>query len=108
MNIAKQFLEIDFFLTQNRLVAVLKEMAVAPVSSVETDGIPGQQTSHYRGNWRKACFEKQMTMIGKQRPSITTGTALIYDCAQSFQKVDTIVVIPKNIAFFDSSGNHMV
>ena len=42
MDISDQFLEIDFFLTENRLVAVLKEMAVAPVSSVEGDGITCQ------------------------------------------------------------------
>ena len=47
-------------------------------------------------------------MIGKQRPSITACAALVYDCAQFFQEVVTIVVVPKNIAFFDSSGNDMV
>ena len=47
-------------------------------------------------------------MIGKQRPGITTCAAVVYDGAQSFQIIVTIVVVPKNIAFFDSSGNHMV
>jgi hypothetical protein len=47
-------------------------------------------------------------MIGKQRPGITTCAAIVYDCAQSFQKIVTIVVVPENIALFDSSGNDMV
>ena len=58
-------IDIDFFLRENRLVAVLKKMAVAAVSSVETDGITIEQTSHCRGNWRKVCFEEQVTTIGK-------------------------------------------
>ncbi len=47
-------------------------------------------------------------MIGKQRPGITTCAALVYDSAQSFQKIVTIVVVPENIAFSDSCGNHLV
>ncbi len=47
-------------------------------------------------------------MIGKQGPSITTRTAFVYDRVQSFQKVIAIIVILKNIAFFDSSDNDMV
>jgi hypothetical protein len=39
VDVTDQFLEIDFFLAENRLVAVLKEMAVTPVSSIEGDGI---------------------------------------------------------------------
>ena len=30
------------------------------------------------------------------------------DGVQSFQKVAAIIAVPKNIAFFDSSDNHMV
>jgi hypothetical protein len=58
-------IEIDFFLRENRFVAVLKKMAVAAVSSVEIAGITIEQTSHCCGNWRKTCFEEQATMIGK-------------------------------------------
>jgi hypothetical protein len=47
-------------------------------------------------------------MIGELRPNITTCAALVYDGAQSFQKVVTIGVVPENIAFFDSSGHDMV
>jgi hypothetical protein len=67
-----------------------------------------QQTPHYCGYWSEACFEEQVAMIGKQCPGITTSVAIIHDRAQSFQEVVAIVVIPKDIAFFDSSGNNMV
>jgi hypothetical protein len=47
-------------------------------------------------------------MIGKQRPGIATRAALVSDGAQSFQEIVTIAVVPENIAFFDSSDNHML
>jgi len=47
-------------------------------------------------------------MIGEQRPRITTCAAFLYDLTQSFQEVFAIIVIPKDVAFFDSSGNDMV
>jgi hypothetical protein len=47
-------------------------------------------------------------MIEKQRLRITTCAALFYHCAQSFQKIVTIVFVSEKVAFFDSSGNHTV
>ncbi len=47
-------------------------------------------------------------MIGKQRPRITRCVTFVYNYAQSLQEVVAIMVVPKDVVLFDSSGNDMV
>jgi hypothetical protein len=46
--------------------------------------------------------------LEKQRPRLTNGVAFVDNLAPSLQEFVAIVVIPKDIAFFDSAGNNMV
>ncbi len=42
MDVAYQLLGVDLFLTNDLFVTVLKELAVAPVATIETDGVTGR------------------------------------------------------------------
>jgi hypothetical protein len=46
MNISYQFLKIGFFLAQDGLEPVLKQMAGSAIATVEGDGLSRQQTPH--------------------------------------------------------------
>jgi hypothetical protein len=50
MNMPHQFTKISIFITDNRLIAILKQMTVAVVTSVESDRISSQQPLHKSGN----------------------------------------------------------
>jgi hypothetical protein len=46
VNVADEFFEIDLFLTYDRLIAVLKELARAPVAAVEGNHVSGKEFAH--------------------------------------------------------------
>ena len=50
VDVAHQLLEVWIFLTENRFVAVLKQVPVPPMAAIEAYGITGEQPAHYRGN----------------------------------------------------------
>jgi hypothetical protein len=60
MNVTNQFQKIRLFFAHNRLVAILKEMAGPPVPKIESDGIPGEETTHEKGERSMARPQQQM------------------------------------------------
>ena len=83
MDIAHQFQKIGLFPAKNGLISVLKKMAVPFMAPVIADGVPGQQTAHDGSHRISACSEKQVEMIGDQRPRIAGSLGLFKDVAQA-------------------------
>jgi hypothetical protein len=50
VNVARQFQQVGIVLTDDRLISILKEMAMPLVSQVKVDNITGKQFSHTPGN----------------------------------------------------------
>ena len=54
VNIPDKFLQIGIFLADNGFVTILKQLAVALVAAIKTDGIASKKPSHYRSKGDKS------------------------------------------------------
>ena len=83
-------------------------MPVTLVAPVESYRIPGQQSSHNRGNGHGSGSEKEMDMIGDQRPGKAGSLGFPHLYIQSIQEVFPILVILEDLPAIDSPENDMV
>ena len=87
MDITGQFKQIEVFLADDRLVAILKEMASSFVPQVEVDRVAGHQAPHTPGQGLFSGPNQQVKMVGHQGPGINGPTARP---AQFRQPVDEV------------------
>ncbi len=70
MDITGQFQQIEIFLADDRLIAVLKEVSPSFVPQVEVDRLPGHQASHAPGQRLFFGSDQQVKMVGHQCPGV--------------------------------------
>jgi len=63
MNVSDQLQQVRILLAQNRLIAVLKKVALAVVTPVKLLGIAGQQPAHDGDYWGRAGPQQQMDVV---------------------------------------------
>jgi hypothetical protein len=63
MDVADEFFEVDVFLTDDGLVAVLEELAGATVAAVKGNDIASEKSAHQEGNAQRAAPKKEVGMI---------------------------------------------
>ncbi len=79
-------------------------MAASFVAFVEGNGVTCHKTAHdltERG-WSSA--QKEMKMVGDQRPCITLRLSLFQDNGQTIQKGFSVLVVPEDFTAFNSPG----
>jgi len=104
VNIADQFQKIRIFFTDNRFIAVLEKVAASFVAFIEGNSITCHKAAHdltERG-WSRP--QKEMEMVGDQRPCITLGLGLFEDKSRAFQKGFSVLVVPEDFTAFNSSS----
>jgi len=69
---------------------------MSPMPPVEAGGISGEQTPHYNGNRHESRSQKQMKMVGDQRPSITGGLGFLKFLPEAVQEIIPIAVVSKD------------
>ena len=70
MDVSYEFLEVGFLFADDRLVAVLKELAVTVMTVVEGDGVTGEELPHERYDTRRTASQKKVGVIGHEGPGI--------------------------------------
>jgi hypothetical protein len=73
-------------------------MAIPIVTPVVVHGIAGQKAFHYRRDRGGAGFQKQMEMIGYQRPSKTLCFRVGNNFSQPFDKKVSVVTIIEHLS----------
>ncbi|MBN1957773.1 MAG: hypothetical protein JW773_06190 [Desulfuromonadales bacterium] len=58
-------------MTDNRFIAILKEVSGAVMDQIKTDGVTGQKTTHQDGNGDSCRQQQQMNVIIEQSPGVT-------------------------------------
>ncbi len=108
VNVAYEFFKVPVFLTDDRFIAVLEEVAGACVPSVEADGITGQEPGHYlrQGDFPRA--EEQVDMVRKESPCVAPCVAFRKESTASPEKVASICNARKNRAPFDSPDDDVM
>jgi len=70
VNIPHQFSQIRILLTSDGLISILKELPVAFMASIKSDGVARKQSSHQCGQRDFTASKEKMGMIRKKCPSI--------------------------------------
>jgi hypothetical protein len=70
MDIANQFLQVGILLADDGFVAILKQMAITDMATIEIDHISGEESPHAGGQGVLFGLAEEMEVIGEERPSI--------------------------------------
>jgi hypothetical protein len=81
---------------------------MSPVTTVEPDGIAGEQAAHETGDTARSGPKKKMGMIAHQGPSIAHGLGFRYENAQPVYKIDLIDFVTEYFVSFDPPNDHMM
>ena len=108
MNVPHQLEQIGIFLAQDRFVAVLKQVSMASMAPVEACGASGQQSPHHGGDWGLTGPQQKMGMIWYQCPCVTSGSGVLNNFTQPFEKTLSVLIIQKYFPAFNTPDNDMV
>ena len=76
--------------------------------TVEMNRIARQQSPHDRRDWHMSCLNKQMKMVGDDRPSKTVGRSLRQNSTEPFDKIVSVCIIRKYLPPLNSAAYDVV
>jgi len=95
MNITHERKEIGLFVTKNRFVTILEQVARPTVAAVEILCIPRQQFPHRRCDTSLPASKQKMCMVFHERPSTHVIVAFTNDPCKAVQKSHPVVTVDK-------------
>src|SRR3990172_11633539 len=98
MDVAHQLPQVRIFLAEDRLISILKEMAVALMATVEPDCIAGKQATHNRCDGFFARTKQKMCMVRDQCPRVARGGSLGENLPQARQEIIPVCIVPEDVA----------
>ena len=108
VDVSYQREEIGFFVANDGVVPILKQVARAAVLAIEDHGIAREHPPHDMRQPLRARAKHQMDMVGKQTPGETRRPSRRDQTRQAPNEVGSIVVAPKNLSLFDASHHDVV
>lgn len=108
MDIADQLKEIGLFFTKNGLVAILEKVARPSMAPIEVDGVPGKEFSHYCRYAHVPRPNKKMYMVAHEGKGIDGAGSVLYDVAESIQKLLPVEVINEEITLIDPPQHYVM
>ena len=108
MDVSYEFLEVDFLFADDRLVAVLKELAVTVMTVVEGDGVTREELPHERCDTRRTASQKKVGVIGHEGPSIAGSLCLRKKHGQAGEEISAIFISAKDILALYSPDHNVV
>jgi hypothetical protein len=108
MDITDQLQEIGLVFTDDRFIAILKEMPISLVAAVEGDGITGHETPHEMTQMNVSASEQKMKMVWKQGPCITMDSSRIQYVLKAGQEILIVLVVPEDPAPLNSPGHDVL
>lgn len=101
MDIADQLLQIGIFLANDRLISVLKEMAMTAVPPVIGYAVACQQSPHELRNTAGAAAEKEVSMVAHQGPCVAACLCFWKEMSKAFDKILPIIIGCEDAFTFD-------
>ena len=108
MDVTDKFGEIGIFLTDDRLIPILEELAMAVVSPVERYCVAGKETGHDGMERGPACLYEKMGVIPEQGPGVTGSVGVDKDLPYPFNEPVFIHVIAKDQRPFNAAHDDVV
>ena len=108
MNVPGDLQEILLFLTDDRLVAVLEQVAIPPVSPVEIDDVAGEEPSHALGEAALASANEKVEMVVQEGPGIHPPGPLVTQVPHPGQEVLAVFRSPEDLGPLNPPADDMV
>ena len=108
MNVPDQLQEIGLVLTDDGLIAILKEMAVPFVAPVKGNGIAGHQAPHQPAQGNIAAPQQEVEMVGQQGPRIAADLRRPEEGLQAGEEILVILRVPEDPASVNSPGHDVL
>jgi hypothetical protein len=108
MDVAHQLEQVGLLLAQDGLVAVMTNLADAPMPPVESSGISAQQPLHDGLDRHAAAPQQQMEVVGDQRPCVTNTLAFFQHTPETPKELLSIAIVPKNLPPLDPPADDVL
>ena len=108
MDVADQLEQIRVFFDENRLEAILEQVAAAAVAAVEDDGVAGEHAAHDGGEGRTAGAQEQVEVVRHEAPGEQARAGGLDAAGEALEKLLSIAVMLEDDAAFDTAGDHVV
>ena len=108
MHIADELGEVGIFLAENRLVAILKELAVAAMPPVEGDCMAGKEAGHDGVERDAAGLQQEMGMSAEESPGKTRCAGVGEQGAHTLDKTVPVAIVPEDQSPFDATNDDVV
>src|SRR5262249_6869081 len=100
MDVANKFEQIALPVNEHRLEAVLEKVPRAPITSIEHDGVSGEQTVHKPRQRNLARAQEQMKVVRHQAPSVHRSSGIEDHDAQALNEALAVAVAAEEQALF--------
>jgi hypothetical protein len=108
VDVSNQFQQIRLLFTDDRFIAVLKQMASPMIFPIVPHCITRQQAPHeFRDPLGSADYQ-EMNMITHQDPGKDSRSGVFRDLSEARKKVLAVFVLPKDGLSFSSPDHHVV
>ena len=101
MEVADELQEVRLFLADRGFVAVLKQVAVAPVPTVEIPRVPREETPETPGKGVHSCPDEKVKVVRHERPGIDDEGASPGQGPKPLHEPVTIAVVPEYLPALD-------
>ena len=108
VEVAHEFEQIRLLLTQDGLVAVLEEVPMAMVASVERPRVSGEEAAHDRRQGDGPGAEQEVEVVGEQGPCVARRPGGGQHPTQPLDEGGSVGVIPDDRSPLDSPADNMV
>jgi len=108
MNVSYELEEVGVLLTEERFIAVLKQVAMSSVTSIISYSITGQEPPHESGQWRGTSAQQKMHMVGQERKSKATCPSGEEKVSQPCKEVVVILLILEYLLALNTAHNDVM
>ena len=108
MHVTDQLQQVQFFLAEDRLITILKQVSMSAMPAIESDGIASQKAAHDRGNGNRPGLQQQVKMIRDQRPGQAFGGCFGAKGRQVADEIVSIDIVLKDRTALDATTNNVV
>jgi hypothetical protein len=108
VEVPDQFEEIRLILHHDGFVAILEEVARAPMAAIEASGVAGQESSHTPRERAAPATNEEMGVVREQCPGVDVEAAVLCQGGEPRDEVRTVRIVAEDELTIKSSHHHMV
>ena len=108
MNVTDQFQQIGILIADEGFEPALVKVTRTVVAEIEVKRIPGEQSSHERRKAGFAWSEKEVKVIGQQRPGKAFGAGLNKELGKTAKESPPVGIVAEDVATVYAADDYML